>query len=375
MVDGAGNSSPLSNSWSIVLDATVPTQTVTITGVNDDTDPIQGTVVAGGRTNDTTPTISGSVSAALGEGETLKLYNGTTFLADAVVDNTALTWSASPSISANATYTITARVVDQAGNQGPLSTSRSFILDTVAPGQSVTISGISDNLGTIQGAVADGGITNDTTPTISGSLSAVLGTSEVLTIYRNGIAAGNATVNSTNKTWTYTPATPLSANGTYAFTAAVVDGAGNSSPLSNSWSMVLDAPISTVQQDTLTGTTGADIFLLPQLSWSLLGADGDQTYDTLTGFQSTDRIQLSVRAFNAKLTTSSGVAPSLTGQDVTSILSPTWAANSARAFTVAGSAGTFVALNDSQLGYQAESDAVLFLQGYSISSINGITLV
>ena len=138
---------------------------------------------------------------------------------------------------------------------------------------------------------------------------------------------------------------------------------------------MLDAPISTVQQDTLTGTTGADIFLLPQLSWSLLGADGDQTYDTLTGFQSTDRIQLSGRAFNAKLTTSSGVAPSLTGQDVTSILSPTWAANSARAFTVAGSAGTFVALNDSQLGYQAESDAVLFLQGYSISSINGITLV
>ncbi|MFN6339077.1 MAG: Ig-like domain-containing protein, partial [Cyanobacteriota bacterium] len=127
----------------LVLDLTAPTQTVAIAAVTDNSDPVQGGVTAGGRTNDTTPTISGTLSAALGEGEIVKLYNGTTFLADAVVDNTALTWSASPSLFADGTYTITARVVDQAGNQGPLSTSRSFILDTVAPLQTVTISGIS----------------------------------------------------------------------------------------------------------------------------------------------------------------------------------------------------------------------------------------
>ena len=123
------------------------------------------------------------------------------------------------------------------------------------------------------------------------------------------------------------------------------------------------------------GTGDADTFLLPQLSWSLLGTTSTPGYDTIIGFQPTDRIQLSGRTLNARLTSSAGVAASLSEADVATRLTTTWAANSARAFTVTGHSGTFVALNDSQAGYQAESDAILFLQGYNISSSNGVGLI
>ena len=53
------------------------------------------------------PTLRGSLSAALGEGESLKIYNGTAFLLDAVVDNTALTWNATPTLTTDGSYTIT----------------------------------------------------------------------------------------------------------------------------------------------------------------------------------------------------------------------------------------------------------------------------
>jgi hypothetical protein len=139
--------------------------------------------------------------------------------------------------------------------------------------------------------------------------------------------------------------------------------------------MVLDAPISTDQKDTLTGTTGTDIFLLPQLSWSLLGEANDPTYDTIIGFQSRDRIQLSGITFKTRLTSSAGNASSLTKDNIDTVLTSSWDANTARAFTVTGFQGTFVALNDAQTGYQAETDAILFLSGYDVSSANGIGLL
>ena len=240
VVDAAGNRGPLSNSRSIVLDITPPTQSAVISAVLDNTDPQQGLVANGGRTNDTTPTITGTVSAAMGEGENLKLYNGSSFLVDAIVDPISLTWSATPTLTADGTYTINARVVDAAGNQGPASSSRSFILDTLAPTQTVAITSITDNLGTIQGVVADGAFTNDNTPTVSGTLSAPLSTGEVLTIFRNGIAAGNATINNSTRSWIYTTAA-LNSNGTHSFTAAVVDAAGNRGPLSSPYQIKLDA--------------------------------------------------------------------------------------------------------------------------------------
>ena len=384
MIDGAGNGGPISAPRSIVLDTAAPTQTVTISSVTDDTEPLQGDVAAGGRTNDTTPTLSGTLSAALGEGESLKLYSGTTVLADAVVDNIALTWSATPTLTTDGTFAITARVVDAAGNQGPLSARRSLILDTTAPTQAVAITNIIDNAGTITGAIADGGITNDTTPTLSGTLGeatagAVLARGETLRIYVNGAIAGNARVTRVaggQSTWTYTPATPLTTNGIHSFSAQVIDGAGNGGPASDSRSIVLEAPISTPAQDTLTGiSASSDIYLLPQLSSSLLGPAAAATYDTITSFEAIDKLQLSGRIYKARLTTSSGTATSLDSSQLTAVLPATWTANSARSFMVTGFNGTFVALNNNVAGFQSDQDAILFLNTYNLSPTTPITIL
>jgi hypothetical protein len=100
-----------------------------------------------------------------------------------------------------------------------------------------TINTISDNVGTVQGAIAEGAVANDSTPTLSGSLSAPLASGEKLAIYRNGSFAAHASVSSTG--WSYTSAA-ISGNGSQSFTAAVVDGAGNLGPLSAARSFLLD---------------------------------------------------------------------------------------------------------------------------------------
>jgi len=385
VIDGAGNSGPLSAPRSIVLDTAAPTKTVAITAVSDNTDPLQGVVAAGGRTNDTTPTLTGSLSAALEAGESLKLYNGTVVLGDAVVDNIALTWSASPTLTSDGTTSITARVLDRAGNQGAASAKRVLILDTTAPLQRVAITAISDNAGTIQGSVADGANTNDTTPTLTGTFGgatagAVLAAGETLRITSNGTTfLGNANVTvvpAGQSTWTFTPTTPLSTNGTDSFTAQVIDGAGNGGPLSAPFSMVLDAPISTAAPDTLTGiAASADLYLLPQLSDSLLGSAATPTFDTITNFEAIDKLQLSGRAYKANLTSSSGTAAGLDPSQLAAVLPATWAANSARAFKVSGFNGTFVALNNSVAGFQSDQDAILFLNAYNPSATTPIGIL
>ena len=111
---------------------TAPTTTAAITGVADDAGLIQGQVANGGTTDDPTPTISGTLSASLATGETLRIFNGTTLLGSATVNNTTKTWSFTPTLAATAgtNYSITARVADAAGNLGTASAARTFSLDT-----------------------------------------------------------------------------------------------------------------------------------------------------------------------------------------------------------------------------------------------------
>jgi len=107
-------------------------------------------------------------------------------------------------------------------------------------------------------------------------------------------------------------------------------------------SIVLDAPISTKAPDILTGiSSSSDIYLLPQLSSSLLGSSTTPTFDTITSFEAIDKLQVSGLAYNARSTTSSGTAAGLDPSQLTAVLPATWAANSARAFKVTGFNGTF----------------------------------
>lgn len=243
LLDGEGTQSAQSEPRRLLLDSTAPSQAVGITVVRSDTTPFTGNVAAGGATNDKSPTLSGTLSAALGAGETLRLYNGKVVLAEAAVDSGTLSWQATPQLLNDGTYTITARVEDAAGNQGPVSATRIFRLDTVAPLQTVRITSVLDNTGTEQGMVADGAVSNDTTPTLSGTVSAALGAGEVVAVYRDGVQMGTAKVNTKTRRWAFTPT--LTANGLFTFTAAVVDAAGNRGELSEPRTFNLDSTVPT----------------------------------------------------------------------------------------------------------------------------------
>jgi hypothetical protein len=76
------------------------------------------------------------------------------------------------------------------------------------------------------------------------------------------------------------------------------------------------------------------------------------------------------------LTASSGNATGLTAAAIQAVLTNTvFTANSARAFRVTGQTGTFLALNDGTVGFNAITDSLIHLSNYTISATNPVTLV
>ena len=409
-------------------DTTPPATTAAITGVTDNVGLIQGTVAPAGRTDDTTPTITGTISAALAAGETLRIFNGTTLLGSATVNNTALTWSYTPTLPATAgtTYSINARVADAAGNLGTASAARTFILDTTPPATTAAITAVTDNVGLIQGIVAPAGRTDDTTPTITGTISSALAAGETLRIFNGTTLLGSATVNNTVLTWSYAPTLPASAGTTYSIAARVADAAGNLGTASAARSFVLDTGVESdvpyvlePNQSSLRltgtrringtgnnldnmiignsannriaglggkdiligggGTADRDVFIFLQLSDSLLldpisGTGG--YFDEITDFNSNDRITAPFSVETDLLTASLGNAASIAPAAIAAVLTPAaFGANSVAAFTASSHAGTFIAMNDGRAGFQADTDSIVWLRNYSISATNFVEFI
>lgn len=110
---------------------------------------------------------------------------------------------------------------------------------TIIPLTTATITAVEDNVGVVQGNLAVAAITDDSTPTFSGSISAALSTGETLRIFNGSTVLGDASVNNTTKTWSFTP-TALANNGSYIISARVADAAGNLGNPSASFSFSLD---------------------------------------------------------------------------------------------------------------------------------------
>jgi GH18 family chitinase len=110
---------------------------------------------------------------------------------------------------------------------------------TIIPLRTATITAVADNVGVVQGNLAAAAITDDTTPTFSGSISAALSTGETLRIFNGSTLLGDASVNNTTKTWSFTP-TDLANNGSYTISASVADAAGNLGNPSASFSFSID---------------------------------------------------------------------------------------------------------------------------------------
>jgi hypothetical protein len=279
-----------------------PTTSALISTISDDVGLLQGPLAAGARTDDTSPSLSGSLSAALAASESLLIYNGTTLVGAASVMGQS--WSFSPSLPATAgtSYSFTARVASSLGALGPSSPARSLVLDTSAPGISAVITGVGDNVGAIQGQVAAGASTDDSTPTLSGTITASLASGDTVRVFNGSALLGSAVVNNTARTWTYTPGAALAA-GSYSFSVAVADAAGNLGALSAARPFTVDtlAPSLAISSDRtalLAGETATIMFAFsedPGTSFSWDGIAGDViisggTLSSISGGDALNRI-------------------------------------------------------------------------------------
>ncbi|WP_344966135.1 Ig-like domain-containing protein [[Pseudomonas] carboxydohydrogena] len=132
---------------------------------------------------------------------------------------------------ADGDYQYRAIVTDSAGNS---STSNviEVVIDTAAPGKP-TITGVTDDVAPFTGTVANNGLTNDATPTLTGMAEA----NSIVTI-KDGSTTLGTTLAGTDGSWTYTT-TPLS-DGTHTFTATATDAAGNVGSASSSYIVKTD---------------------------------------------------------------------------------------------------------------------------------------
>ena len=176
-------------------------------------------------TDDNTPTLSGTLTTTLGEGEELAIYHGTTKLDGVATVNDDNTWTfILTNALTNGSYAFKAVIQtigeDEIDNADVISAAYTIMVDAAAP----TIMGADDNVATydsVEGAIATGTTTDDTTPTLTGTLTAALTAGQVLAIYDGETKLGEADV-ATDNTWTYTP--PVLTAGSYSFTAQVENG-------------------------------------------------------------------------------------------------------------------------------------------------------
>jgi hypothetical protein len=196
--------------------------------------PVIGQVVNGGETNDSTPTLKGTLTDLLGAGQSLHLYRDGMDLGQ--MDVNGLNWSYDEAgLVAYTHYTYVAKVVDQMGGVVDQSAEISFTYNPV-PITGVIITGVLDDQGPVTGLIPSNGWTDDTTPQLSGTLAAPLDPAQKLEIWRsnNGVDAkvGDASVSGTN--WNYQDS-GLADNQTYSYTARIVDGAGGPVLTSEPW--------------------------------------------------------------------------------------------------------------------------------------------
>ena len=236
VVDAAGNAgSPTSQV--VVIDTSAPTadNAVAITAYIDDVAPNTGEYGTGTSTNDTTPTLKGTVSG-LKTGDVVQIYEGTTLLGTATVSGSAWTF-ATPALADGSTHSYTAAIADAAGNKGTTSGAFSLTVDTTVPTQAVTIVSYTDDIGTNRGDFASGTSTDDTAPVLNGKLSEAIGATDVVRIYEGTTLLGTATVTGTS--WTF--AVPALASGsTHSYTAAIADAAGNVGAASPAFTLTVD---------------------------------------------------------------------------------------------------------------------------------------
>lgn len=255
VLDQAGNRSGKSSPTHITLDTS--DVDIKITRVVDTAGSITGDIAPLGVTDDTRPQIHGTAKP----GSTVTVCDvneGDDYRVVVVLGTTTVQpdgrWTFIPSEDLQeGAHALSAVATDLAGNTST-SANFSFTVDTTAPDKP-TIDEVDDDVGAIQGLVANGGTTDDSTPTLWGRAEA----NAKVIIYDNGGVLGSVMADP-GGTWIFTPTSGLS-EGRHALTATATDAAGNTSLASDVYVITTDytspdAPVIVSVFDAVGDLTG-----------------------------------------------------------------------------------------------------------------------
>ncbi|MBU9831582.1 Ig-like domain-containing protein [Rahnella sp. FC061912-K] len=265
VVDQAGNVGQTAQQV-VTIDTTAPTQLITIGAISTDTGDSASDFI----TSDNTLTFTGRLSATLATDERaqISLDGGNTWT-DVIVNGQSWSYDATGTVLTDGNHNVQVRVIDQAGNIGTIG-SQTVVIDTLNPEAVATIVQYSDDEGDRQGSFGSGTYTDETAPTLSGTLSKALADGEVLKIYRNGVFVGVATV--VGLAWTFSDS--ALADGTYVYVATSQDLAGNTTS-STDFTLTVDTSIPTTIA-TVTAESTQDT--TPIISGTLSEALGEGMY-------------------------------------------------------------------------------------------------
>ncbi|MBL1258899.1 Ig-like domain-containing protein, partial [Methylocystis sp. Sn-Cys] len=252
VADTAGNEGTASSPFAVAVDTTAPATTTVIASFTDNVGAHQGDYPSATSTDDASPVLNGTLSAPLAAGEELRVYEGPTLIGTVSVSGTS--WTLGLSALSEGTHSYTAVVADAAGNEGTASSPFAVAVDTTAPATTIIIASFTDNVGTQQGNYLSGTATDDSSPVLSGTLSAPLAAGEEVRVYEGATLIGTASVSGTG--WTL--ALSGLSEGTHSYTAVVADTAGNEGTASSPFAVAVDttAPVTTATIATFTDNVG-----------------------------------------------------------------------------------------------------------------------
>ncbi|HHT3667002.1 TPA: Ig-like domain-containing protein [Enterobacter roggenkampii] len=270
IIDQAGNVGSTA-SQVVTVDTTPPTTVGTVVSYTDGEGERQGTFGSAVATDDNSPLINGTLNRAPDDGEIVQLYRDGVLLGQVTMNGTA-SWSFQDNGLSDGNHTYIVRVTDRAGNY---TESDGFVLnvDTSIPTTTAAITAQT---------------TSDTTPIVSGTVSADLVNGEYLVVTVNGKTytsqtGGAVVVDPDHNTWyLQIPDGDALSVASYSVTAQVKSSAGNGNTTGTATgSLVIDTTSVNTDWATTAGNSNNSTMTLGMNSsglWNII-ANG-QSYSS-----------------------------------------------------------------------------------------------
>ncbi|WP_416173893.1 Ig-like domain-containing protein [Enterobacter asburiae] len=270
IIDQAGNVGSTA-SQVVTVDTTPPSTVGTVVSYTDGEGERQGTFGSAVATDDNSPLINGTLNRAPDDGEIVQLYRDGVLLGQVTMNGSA-SWSFQDNGLSDGNHTYIVRVTDRAGNY---TESDGFVLnvDTSIPTTTAAITAQT---------------TSDTTPIVSGTVSADLVNGEYLVVTVNGKTytsqtGGAVVVDPDHNTWyLQIPDGDALSVSSYSVTAQVKSSAGNGNTTGTATgSLVIDTTSVNTDWATTAGNSNNSTMTLGMNSsglWNII-ANG-QSYSS-----------------------------------------------------------------------------------------------